>query len=106
MRALRRYLDTIEDDPEQLQAVEERLLALADLKRKYGDTVEEILAYAERARSRLEAVERQDQILAELDARREKLRAEAGALAGDAQRLAGRPLPSSSRRPSRRSWRT
>ena len=50
VRALRRYLDTIEDDPEQLQAVEERLLALADLKRKYGDTIEEILAYAERAR--------------------------------------------------------
>ena len=83
MRALRRYLDTIEDDPEQLQAVEERLLALADLKRKYGDTIEEILAYAERARARLEAVERQDQILAELEARREELRAAAGALAGE-----------------------
>jgi DNA repair protein RecN (Recombination protein N) len=82
VRELRRYLDTIEDDPEGLQVVEERLLALADLKRKYGDTVEEIMAYAERARRRLEAVERQDQILAELDARREELRAEAGALAG------------------------
>jgi DNA repair protein RecN (Recombination protein N) len=83
VRSLRRYLDEVEDDPEQLQSVEERLLALADLKRKYGDTVEEILAYAERARSRLEAVERQDQILAELDARREELRRAAGALAGD-----------------------
>jgi len=83
VRGLRRYLDTIEDDPEQLQSVEERLLALADLKRKYGDTIEEILAYAERARGRLEAVERQDQILAELEARREELRAGAGALAGD-----------------------
>jgi DNA repair protein RecN (Recombination protein N) len=83
VRALRRYLDTIEDDPEQLQAVEERLLALADLKRKYGDTVEEILTYAERARSRLEAVERQDQIVAELDARRKELRVAAGALAGE-----------------------
>src|SRR4051794_4859852 len=81
-RALSRYLDTIEDDPEQLQAVEERLLMLADLKRKYGDTVEEILAYAERARSRLEAVERQDQIVAELEKRREELRQAAGALAG------------------------
>jgi DNA repair protein RecN (Recombination protein N) len=83
VRALRRYLDTIEDDPEQLQAVEERLLTLADLKRKYGDTLEEILAYAERARARLEAVERQDQILAELEARREELRGAAGALAGE-----------------------
>jgi DNA repair protein RecN (Recombination protein N) len=82
-RALHRYLDTIEDDPEQLQAVEERLLTLADLKRKYGDTIEEILAYAERARGRLEAVERQDQILAELSARREELRHTAGVLAGE-----------------------
>lgn len=83
VRALRHYLDTLDDDPEQLQAVEERLLAIADLKRKYGDTVEEILAYAERARNRLEAVERQDQLVAELDARREELRRAAGALAGD-----------------------
>ncbi|MGE3267953.1 MAG: DNA repair protein RecN [Chloroflexota bacterium] len=80
-RGLRRYLDTIEDDPEALQAVEDRLLTLADLKRKYGDTVTEILAYVEQARSKLEAVERQDQILAELDARREKLRQQAGTLA-------------------------
>lgn len=81
-RALRRYLDTIEDDPTQLEAVEERLLAIADLKRKYGDTIAEILAYAERARGRLEAVERKDQILAELEARHKALRREAGALAG------------------------
>jgi DNA repair protein RecN (Recombination protein N) len=81
-RALRRYLDAIEDDPEQLETVEERLLTLADLKRKYGDTVEEILAYVERARARLEAVERQDQIVAELEARRQELRQAAGTLAG------------------------
>jgi DNA repair protein RecN (Recombination protein N) len=81
-RTLRRYLDTIDDDPEQLQTVEERLLTLAGLKRKYGDTVEEILAYAERARGRLEAVERQDQIVAELEARRAELRQAAGTLAG------------------------
>jgi DNA repair protein RecN (Recombination protein N) len=80
-RALRRYLDAVEEDPEQLQAVEERLLALADLKRKYGDTIEEILAYVERARGRLEAVERQDQIVAELEARRQEIRAAAGTLA-------------------------
>jgi DNA repair protein RecN (Recombination protein N) len=80
-RSLRRYLDTIEDDPAELASIEERLLTLADLKRKYGDTVEEILAYAERARSRLEAVERQDQLLANLDARRVELRHAVGGLA-------------------------
>lgn len=82
-RALRRYLDTIEADPAELESIEERLLTLADLKRKYGDTVEEILAYAERASGRLEAVERQDQILADLEARREELRQAVGALASE-----------------------
>jgi DNA repair protein RecN (Recombination protein N) len=81
VRFLRRYLDTIEADPAALEVVEERLLTIADLKRKYGDSVADILAYADRARSRLEAVERQDQILAELDARRERVRQEAGRLA-------------------------
>ena len=59
----------------------ERDRLAADLKRKYGDTVGEILAYVERARGRLEAVERQDQIVAELEARRAELCASAGALA-------------------------
>ncbi|MCC7371045.1 MAG: DNA repair protein RecN [Chloroflexi bacterium] len=86
VRGLRRYLDDIEEDPEALQATEERLLTLAALKRKYGDTVEEILAYVEKARGRLEAVERQDQILADLEARREALRQEAGALAATISR--------------------
>jgi DNA repair protein RecN (Recombination protein N) len=97
VRDLRRYLDAIEDDPEGLQTVEERLLTLAGLKRKYGDTVQEILDYVERARGRLEAVERQDQILAELDARREELRQQAGQLAttiSDRRRAAAAGLQS------------
>ena len=86
VRDLRRYLDAIEDDPEALEAVEDRLLTLAALKRKYGDSVDEILSYVERARGRLEVVERQDQIVAELDARREELRQQAGALAATISR--------------------
>ncbi len=82
-RALRRYLDQIEDDPEQLQAVEERLLVIADLKRKFGDTVPEIIGYADQARERLRAVEQQDQLLADLAERRARIRAEAGMLAGE-----------------------
>src|SRR4051794_5884243 len=49
-RELRRYLDTIEADPAELESIEDRLLTLADLKRKYGDTIDEIIAYAARAR--------------------------------------------------------
>lgn len=90
-RALRKYLDAVEDDPEQLEAIEERLLAISDLKRKFGDTIADILAYADRARARLEAVMRQDELLTELEARRARLRSAVGVLVGEisARRTSG-----------------
>jgi DNA repair protein RecN (Recombination protein N) len=85
-RTLRSYLDGIEEDPGQLETIEERLLEIADLKRKFGDSIPDVLAYAERARARLLAVERQDQLLAELEVRRAELRAAAGTLAAELSR--------------------
>ncbi len=82
-RTLRKYLDTVEEDPQQLEAVEERLLAIADLKRKFGDTIADVLVYADHARGRLLAVERQDQLLAELAERKAALREAVAALAAD-----------------------
>jgi DNA repair protein RecN (Recombination protein N) len=75
-RDLRRYLEQLEADPRQLEDVEERFLALADLKRKYGDSVDAVLDYLERARARLATAERGDELLAELDLREGELRAE------------------------------
>jgi DNA repair protein RecN (Recombination protein N) len=40
---LNRYLSSADVDPEQLQSVQERLSLFADLRRKYGATVEEML---------------------------------------------------------------
>jgi len=48
-RTLRTYRDNVEHDPQRLQAVEERLELVHSLKRKYGDSIADILAYAERA---------------------------------------------------------
>ncbi len=42
--ALNRYLGSVDLDPERLEAVQERLAMLADLRRKYGSTVDEMLA--------------------------------------------------------------
>lgn len=53
-RSLRRYREGIEDDPERLAAVGERLDLLARLKRKYGDTLEEVAAYASGAAGEIE----------------------------------------------------
>ena len=48
-RSVRDFAGTIEQDPAALQAAEERLGLISDLKRKYGDTVADVLAFGERA---------------------------------------------------------
>jgi len=47
---LRRYLETIDADPQRLEQVEARLSELDRLTRKHGGTVEAVLAHAERCR--------------------------------------------------------
>jgi DNA repair protein RecN (Recombination protein N) len=71
-RGLRSYLDQLETDPRQLEDVESRLLTFAELKRKYGETVDAILEYLEQARRRLDTGERGEALLAELAAREEQ----------------------------------
>jgi len=48
-RELASYIGKIQSDPERLQFVEDRLTLLKSLKKKYGDTVAEILRYKEQA---------------------------------------------------------
>jgi DNA repair protein RecN (Recombination protein N) len=73
-RALQTYLDRLEADPARLDAVQSRLAVLADLKRKYGATIEEVLAFADDAEVRLAAAEsgeaRADALKAEIEAAR------------------------------------
>ncbi|HHT72738.1 MAG TPA: DNA repair protein RecN [Firmicutes bacterium] len=51
------YLDKLEADPQRLDDVESRLDTIDNLKRKYGDTVEEILRFAQKAQEELEFLE-------------------------------------------------
>lgn len=55
--ALRDYLGGLEADPKRLEDVETRLAKLALLKRKYGGTLEEILAFRDAAAARVNEVE-------------------------------------------------
>jgi DNA repair protein RecN (Recombination protein N) len=77
---LRRYGEELEVDPGRLAAIEERLEAIARLKRKHGGSVESVLAHAERCRSEIDRLENAEERGAELEAaltkaerRREKL---------------------------------
>lgn len=55
-RDLTRYQDTVEYNPERLEQIEERLELLRNLKRKYGDTIEEILQYGVDTAEKLDAL--------------------------------------------------
>lgn len=45
--AIREYRDDVEFNPSRLESVQERIDLIRTLKRKYGDTIEEIVAYGE-----------------------------------------------------------
>jgi DNA repair protein RecN (Recombination protein N) len=80
-RTLRDYLDAIEADPDALQRTAERLFLIGDLKRRFGDSVGEILAYADQARRRLGEIEHRSEHLDQLEARADRLRLELAAAA-------------------------
>ena len=53
-QGLNRLLENSDQDPEALRLVEDRLNLVNNLKRKYGDSVREILTYYEESQARLE----------------------------------------------------
>jgi DNA repair protein RecN (Recombination protein N) len=66
---LRATGESIDEDPERLTQVRQRRQLLHDLRRKYGDSVAEVLAEGDRLRSRLAELEDHDRRAAELDER-------------------------------------
>jgi DNA repair protein RecN (Recombination protein N) len=84
------YLANIEADPVRLEAVHERISDLENLCRRHGPTVEDVLAWAENAATRLTELDGDDERIGELSARRDELRAQlaAGAAEVSAQRSA------------------
>ena len=56
-QSLDRYRDTISYDEERYKYCQDRDTTIYGLKKKYGETVEEILAYEEKAQARLEELE-------------------------------------------------
>jgi DNA repair protein RecN (Recombination protein N) len=68
--AMRDYLGKLEGDPKRLDKVEGRLEALDKLKRKYGRTVEEVLAFHADVARRIDEVEHSSAHRAELERQR------------------------------------
>ncbi len=55
-RRLRLYLESLEFDPEELEKVMDRVELIRSLKKKYGESIPEILAYQTQARSELNEI--------------------------------------------------
>jgi DNA repair protein RecN (Recombination protein N) len=72
-RDLRAYLDQIDPDPKRLAELEERLDLLRQLKRKYGNSLAEILEYAQEAAAELDKLVHSEAVLTDLQERRQQL---------------------------------
>lgn len=74
------YASGIDTDPNRLAAVSERRSALLGLTRKYGDSVDDVLAWAEQAASRLLDLDSTDDQIVRLAAEADALRADLAAV--------------------------
>jgi DNA repair protein RecN (Recombination protein N) len=77
------YLDALDADPARLQEIYERRAALRALTRKYAEDVDGVIAWAERARTRLGELDTSDELLEELDRERLRLAGEVAELAAE-----------------------
>lgn len=62
----RDYADGIDASPERLAEVEDRLALLDRLKRKYGSSVDEVIAYGEEVARKLNELENREDVVREL----------------------------------------
>jgi DNA repair protein RecN (Recombination protein N) len=63
---VRDYAEGIQASPERLAEIEDRLAALDRLKRKYGSTLAEVIAYGEEIAVKLNEIENRDEIVKSL----------------------------------------
>ncbi len=80
-RTLRSYRDGIEYSPDRLQELEDRLDLISGLKRKYGGTIGEILAFGEVVSQELEELHHSEERVEGLKSREVDLRRQVGLLA-------------------------
>jgi DNA repair protein RecN (Recombination protein N) len=80
-RSLGRYVERLDLDPQQLATLEQRVSTFETLKRKYGGSIAEVIAFGERAAERMQKIEGRD---AEL----ERLAREIHAVRGEMLRAA------------------
>jgi DNA repair protein RecN (Recombination protein N) len=93
LQAVQDRAERVDLDPAQLHKLEERLNLVQTVKRKYGGTIEAVLAFAENAGTQLAALEGREGFLANLAEREKAARADlekaAGALSRARKKIIG-----------------
>jgi len=64
--SLRDYAESVNVSPERLGEVEDRLAMIDRLKRKYGSSLEEVMAYGDEISRRLNEIENKDEVVRKL----------------------------------------
>jgi len=93
--SVRAYQEEVAADPQRQAEVEERLDLLSKLRRKYGATIEEVLAFGEEASRTLDTLSHREKRIADLQQREEAIRQRIGGIASDLsqrRQSAGRAL--------------
>ena len=92
--SLRDYAETLDASPERLAEIEDRLALLDRLKRKYGHTITEVVAFGQEVARKLSEVEDRDEILktlrADLDQAVVEYKKAASTLSAERQAAAGK----------------
>jgi DNA repair protein RecN (Recombination protein N) len=73
-RSAAAYADGVEQDPRELQRVQERQHRLFRLKQKYGPTLDDVVAMGERLAAEVADLDAADRDLSDLEARRDRAR--------------------------------
>jgi DNA repair protein RecN (Recombination protein N) len=92
-RALSVYAGKLDLDPHQLTALEQRVSLFETLKRKYGGSIAEVIAFGERAAERMQKIEGRDAELERLAIEIEKVRAQMNRVGERLHKLRAKAAP-------------
>lgn len=92
-RAMGQYAEALDLDPAQLAALEDRVTLFETLKRKYGGSIPEVIAFGERAAERLRKIEGREAELERLSKEIETAHGELERIGGGLQRARTKAAP-------------
>ncbi|MDQ6655805.1 MAG: DNA repair protein RecN [Verrucomicrobiota bacterium] len=92
-RAMGSYADRLDLDPQQLAALEQRVTLFETLKRKYGGSIAEVIAFGERADERMRKIEGRDAELERLAGEMQAARVDMSRAAEALRKLRAKSAP-------------